>query len=492
MVILLLLAVGGTIGYAAYQDSRPTSPVFNLKNGQKEVPLTQVLVLTLKRPAPTTAMSAHFHISPSIDGHLDAAPDRRSFTWTAGGPWTDLTEYTVRTDQFRDDRGIAVTAATWKFTTTLVPRVVALTTDTGTAIADDTELPVGSNLKIAFNTAMDGASVKLLANGNPVELTWDADGKTGAFGTKAMGVGPLAMTLAPGGRDTLGHVLATAWKVTANLVFRVQVHTVPVHIPALVQIPNDPGAWDQSGLQAADIVFEYATEGGITRFTAVFTNVPDKVGPVRSGRLISIKLTKHYQGELFLSGTSEGTFGVLQRSGIHAQFDQVGVFYRTNDHRAPDNLYINADAIQRAEPSAGDVKLATGKPALTGGESATSVSVPEHSTSYAFDGTTGTYTKTEGGHGVGDAALGAPLRISMVIVLRTQVTTTGIIEDSNGAHGLDYNIDGSGSADIYYQGAKFATKWSSPNADSPLVFTNDAGQPITLPAGPVWIDVVPG
>ena len=292
--------------------------------------------------------------------------------------------------------------------------------------------------------------------------------------------------------DTLGHALPTVWKVTANLVFRVQVHTVPVKYPALVQVPNDPGAWDQSGLQAADMVFEYVAEGGITRFTAVFTNVPDKVGPVRSARLISIKLTKHYHGELFLSGTSEGTFGVLQRSGIRAQFDEVGVYYRTNDHRAPDNLYINADAIQRAEGNAADFKLPTGKPGLTGGQPAASVSVPEHSSTYAFDAATGTYNKTEGGHGVGDAAVGAPVRISMVIVLRTQVTTTGIIEDVNGARGLDYDIDGSGSADIYYQGAKFATKWSSPNTDSPLVFTNDAGQPIALPPGPVWIDVVPG
>ncbi|HEY8642487.1 MAG TPA: hypothetical protein VIO84_06930, partial [Candidatus Dormibacteraeota bacterium] len=232
VVILLLLAVGGTIGYAAYQDSRPSSPTFNLKNGQKEVPLAQVLVLTLKRPAPTNAVIAHFHISPSIDGQLSPALDRRTFIWTSNGPWADLTEYTVRVDQFPDDRGIAVRAALLKFTTTLVPRVVALTTDTGTAIADDAELPVGSNLKIAFNTAMDAASVKLLANGNPIQLTWDADGKTGAFGTKSLGVGPLAMTLGPGGRDTLGHALPTVWKVTANLVFRVQVHTVPVHYPA--------------------------------------------------------------------------------------------------------------------------------------------------------------------------------------------------------------------------------------------------------------------
>jgi hypothetical protein len=174
-------------------------------------------------------------------------------------------------------------------------------------------------------------------------------------------------------------------------------------------------------------------------------------------------------------------------------FDTQGYYYRTNDHRAPDNLYINADAIQHAEPTTSpQFSLPTGRPLLTGGQAATDVSVPEHSATYSFDGGTKTYDKSEAGHKFGDASVGQPLRISMLIVLRTQVTTTGIIEDSNGAHGLDYDIDGSGSADIYYQGQKYGAKWSSPDRNSPLVFTNDAGQPIAMPSGLVWVEVVPG
>jgi Protein of unknown function (DUF3048) N-terminal domain/Protein of unknown function (DUF3048) C-terminal domain len=395
VAILLILAVGGTLGYAAYQDRQPSQPSLNLKDGQKEVSLTQKLVLTLKRPAAVPAVTAHFHVSPAVDGHLEASSDRRTFTWSSAGPWNDLTQYTVHFEQTPDDRSIPIRAATWRFTTTIVPRVVALTTDTGTAIADNAELPVGSALKIAFNAVMDAASVKVNGNGNSLPLTWETDGKTADFATKGIPVGALALTLAPGGHDTLGHALSIDWTVTANLVFRVNVHTTPLRFPALIQVPNDPGAWDQSGLQSADMVFEYATEGGIPRFTAVFTNVPDKVGPVRSA-------------------------------------------------------------------------------------------------TYSFDSATKTYDKSESGHKFGDASVGQPLRISMLIVLRTQVTTTGIIEDVNGAHGLDYNIDGSGSADVYYQGQKYSAKWSSPDRSSPLVFTNDSGQPITLPSGLVWIDVVPG
>ena len=493
MVILLLGGIGGTLGYAAYQDGQPTSPSFNLTNGQKEVPLAQKLVVSLKRPASLGNVESHFHIAPAVEGVLEAAPDRRSFTWTTNGPWSDLTEYRVSLQQFSDDRGVAVKPASWTFTTTIVPHVIALTTDTGTAIADDAELPLGSNLKIAFNAAMDAASVKVLANGNPVQLNWPADDKSAGFGTKGIPVGPLALSLADGGHDALGHILPIDWKVTANLVMKISVHTTPLSYPALIQIPNDPGAWDQSGLQSANMVFESVAEGGITRFTAVFQQVPDKVGPVRSGRLISLKLTRHYRGRLFLSGTSQGTFGVLNSDPVPTFFDTQGFYYRTSDHRAPDNLYINADAIARAEalgPAA--FALPTGNPKLSGGQPANSISVPEHSTTFSLENDSKAYLKTEGGHQFGDASIGQPLRISMVIVMRTQVTTTGIIEDVNGAHGLDYNIDGSGSADVYYQGLKYGAHWSSPDRNSPLVFTTDAGQTIAMPNGLVWIEVVPG
>jgi len=280
--------------------------------------------------------------------------------------------------------------------------------------------------------------------------------------------------------------------VTASLVFKINVHTTPLPYPALIQIPNDPGAWDQSGLQSANLVFESVAEGGITRFTAVFQQVPDKVGPVRSGRLISIKLTRHYHGRLFLSGMSEGTFSVLNSDAVPTFFDTQGYYYRTSDHRAPDNLYINADAIVRAQTPSFTYTLPAGSPKLTGGQPANDINVPEHSTTFSLDADSKTYLKTEGGHQFGDASIGQPLHISMVIVLRTQVTTTGIIEDVNGAHGLDYNIDGAGSADVYYQGQKYGAHWSSPDRSSPLVFTTDAGQPIAMPNGLVWVEVVPG
>lgn len=64
----------------------------------------------------------------------------------------------------------------------------------------------------------------------------------------------------------------------------------------------------QAGLQAADLVFEHYAEGGTARFTAIFyVNAPERVGPVRSARLIDTVIPEMVDGALVTSGSSSGT-----------------------------------------------------------------------------------------------------------------------------------------------------------------------------------------
>ncbi len=486
-VVLVGATVGGVYGY---QQSQPTTVSFNLKPGQTEVPLDQKLTVSFSRPLSPAAVAAHLHLAPAVEGHLEAAPGGRSFTWISNGPMADLTAYTLTVENFNDG-GHSVRGGRLGFTTTLVPRVTAVTTDAGAGLADGADIPLGTRLILAFNTAMDQPSVQVTANGAPAKLAWASDGKSVTIDTGGIPIGTLAIAIA-GGRDVAGRVMPAGWKLGLNLVFRINVHTTPLRFPALVQVPNDPSARDQSGLQSADMVFEYATEGGIPRFTAMFTNVPDRVGPTRSGRLISIKLTRHYHGELYLSGTSEGTFGVLSRDPVPAFFDTAGYYYRSYDRPAPNNLYINGDAIARAEyPNVPAFKPPTGTPKLAGGADAAHPQVAAQGSTYDYDGTTRTYFKSEAGHRFSDASIGQPLRITMVIVMHTNVTTTGIVEDVNGAHGLDYDTESGGHAEIYYQGQSYSGRWAAADRSSPFTFTLDNGTQVPVPPGLVWVDVVP-
>ena len=67
--------------------------------------------------------------------------------------------------------------------------------------------------------------------------------------------------------------------------------------PMLIKVSNLPrSVRPQWGLSLADIVFEYYTEEGTTRFAALFYgNDASMVGPIRSGRFIDAHLVRGYK-----------------------------------------------------------------------------------------------------------------------------------------------------------------------------------------------------
>lgn len=74
----------------------------------------------------------------------------------------------------------------------------------------------------------------------------------------------------------------------------------------LIKISNYPPiVRPQSGVNQADVVYEYEVEGGVTRFAAIFrSNAPDHVGPIRSGRLMDLNLVPMYEALFSYSGAS--------------------------------------------------------------------------------------------------------------------------------------------------------------------------------------------
>lgn len=74
--------------------------------------------------------------------------------------------------------------------------------------------------------------------------------------------------------------------------------------PLLIKVSNLPRSnRPQWGLSLADLVFEYYTEEGGTRFAALFYgNNADMVGPIRSGRFIDGHLVRGYKAVFALGG----------------------------------------------------------------------------------------------------------------------------------------------------------------------------------------------
>ena len=491
---VFLVVLVGVGAYLAYQNTLPTTVTANVKNGQKDVPTDGSFLLNFSRSVSPDVVKGAFSVTPSTTGSLNALSSQTHFAWTPSKPLDELTTYTVALSPILDESHHEIKAAKWTFTTIIVPRVIAVTAGDGTALKDGMEMDPGATLKVTFNDAMVPTTIKATISGQPANLKWSVDGRSAIFATAGLASGPLTIQIASGGRDQTGHTVPVGFTLKTGIYWHDHEHTLSLRYPALIQIPNDQFARDQNGLQAAGIVFEYLAEGGITRLTAIYQNVPNLIGPMRSSRFISLKIGRHYDGLLFQSGESSATAARAASDPTPQFFDTIGYQYRTSSRDAPDNLMINGDHVLAAENNyfAGiaSFTIPKARPDLStvSGTGAASVSVPEHYSVYTYDPSTGTYQKNEEGHHYVDLSLNQPLRIEMLIVIHTteQLLNVG---DGHGAHIHDFDLDSGGAISVYYKGVGYKGTWKSVNSRQPLVFTLDGGQALPLPPGLVWIDV---
>ena len=157
--------------------------------------------------------------------------------------------------------------------------------------------------------------------------------------------------------DLVGSASGPAWPLTGVTTAAV------ADRPALaVKIENSVDARPQTGLNAADIVWEQVVEGGITRFVAVYhSTVPSQIGPVRSVRPMDPGIAAPLHGLFAFSGGQEPFVDAVAASGLQvlSQGRGAGGFYRIDSRSAPHNTYAKpqafldqADTAHRAGPPA--------------------------------------------------------------------------------------------------------------------------------------------
>ena len=472
-----------------YANALPTSVTLNLRDGQTEVPTDVQLDFQFSRPVALNTFQSALTITPATRGTLRAVSGQTQFAWTPAGPFAQLTTYKVTVNALSDIGHHPLKATQWTFTTTIQPQVLSVIS-AGTAIANGGEIDPGATLQINFNDAMDPNTISLTAGTKLMNLKWAPDDRSATVSTAGILSGPLMLQFAAGARDQTGHSMSP-FILSTGIYYHDHEKTTALKYPALIQIPNDNAALDQNGLQAAGIVFEYLTEGGITRLTAIYQNAPTVIGPMRSSRFVSLKIARHYKGLLFQSGESQATRSQAALNPVPQFFDTIGYMYRTAERYAPDNLMISGASVRKAEGLYGIPAFTVPKTrqTLAGGTAATKVSVAEHYSTYTYDPAYGTYQKTEEGHLYRDASTHQLVRIEMLILLHTQVQLLNI-GDGHGSYIHDYNLDSTGKVDVYYKGRRFTGTWSALSASSPVTFTLTGGQALTLPPGLVWIDLV--
>lgn len=280
-----------------------------------------------------------------------------------------------------------------------------------------------------------------------------------------------------------------------------------------VQIENHPAARPARNLSNADMVVEATVEGDTTRFTGIFLCKPTEgmTGPVRSARYYSIDLWQ----DLHLL-----TVGFGASPGSNARFESAGMPYpnginggwpwyaRHGSRAAPHNLYVDLEGMRdgltgsaslaalaaRVEAPRAPFAFDAGAPLPADGDAAGSVSIQTNSYwrfGWDWDGESESWLRSDAGAAVVDEVTGDRLAAKTVVVqIVTQETVYGDPDPGGNPRRL-HHLVGSGTGTIFVDGRAFAARWSRPTASAGTTWTFANGEPVVLPPGQVWLEIVP-
>jgi hypothetical protein len=248
-------------------------------------------------------------------------------------------------------------------------------------------------------------------------------------------------------------------------------------------------------------VYEGLTEGGITRFLAIYLeNDPKVIGPVRSARPHFIYLAQGYDAALVHCGESQEALEAFDRDPTIRNLDQMKfttAFWRDSKRRAPHNLYTSSDrlrAVVKKQAWEGVPTLPpfTPGPAITTGTAAKDVTLrfggaAGYVLRLVYDEKAGGYLRYEDGKAHIDAVTGKPLVMKNVII--QDVETDPYPESKKGT--LAVTVMGSGAGYVLSNGLKRVISWHKDSQASPTVYTDYEGLPLPMQPGALWVEILP-
>lgn len=269
-----------------------------------------------------------------------------------------------------------------------------------------------------------------------------------------------------------------------------------------VKIENSPEARPQSGLDQADIVYETVTEGGITRFNALFqSHSPKTIGPVRSARWSDFYIIQQYSAIFAHCGGESAIQVALRDRKKYNDLDQYfnpAPYWRAHDRPAPHNLYADVSRLRATGITARGYKPALDVPSLAFARGAavttptiTQITVPfapDNKVTWRYKASSGTYFRSVNGKPHVDRLSGKQYAARNVVVLWAQVRGRSH-RDVAGTQVVEIVLAGTGRASIFRDGIRFDGTWEAGPGEPP-VFRASSGQTIKLSPGVTWFQVI--
>jgi hypothetical protein len=258
-----------------------------------------------------------------------------------------------------------------------------------------------------------------------------------------------------------------------------------------VKVENTPDVRPQTGLEAADVVWDEVVEGQITRFLAMFqSRSTDVVGPIRSVRLTDPLIVWPVGGIFAFSGGAQYALNAIRQAPVTLVDESTAgdAMFRDSSRRPPHNLFGHPDALfakggQPVPPPALFGYRKAGAPAT--GSPATSVSIGfarGYDVTYTWDPAQGGWLRSSSA-GPFRARSGVQIAPANVVVLK--VAYAGGL----GQIGAEAQLVGQGQAWVLTGGAVVQGTWTRTDRAAPTQLLGPDGAPIALTPGSTWVEL---
>ena len=284
-----------------------------------------------------------------------------------------------------------------------------------------------------------------------------------------------------------------AWEGVAALTGLPAGPEITARAALAVKIDNAPAGRPQWNLADADLVFEENVEG-VTRFIAVFhTNVPDRIGPVRSARTSDLDVLAGLNRPVL--AWSGGNAGVTTKvrgahqygwlANLSAQASDC--FWRSGTREAPHNLILDPvcawDSATFAGPARPVFTHDAGGAAAGSPDSGFRVRMDGVDVRWEWDAPSGTYLRRQAGNWHVDAD-GTHVAATNIVVLDVAYRQSEVDDRSPEAVTV-----GSGSAVVHRGGVAVAGTWVRADRFSAFTLVGDDGAPIALAPGTTFVEL---
>jgi hypothetical protein len=292
--------------------------------------------------------------------------------------------------------------------------------------------------------------------------------------------------------------------------------SVPNRPVLAVKVPNDieQARGHQTGLNAADIVYEEPVEGGITRFIALYQcRDASRIEPVRSARFVDLDVLGQFGKVIFAHAGAINPVLSAIKSAVNAgqiidadylQMPYQGDYHRDRSLAQPDNLYTSTGEIYKTAGSsaggpptpvfsflpASGVTVTAEAGAGPGSVLQVPFSGPSYNPTWTWSASSGTYLRSYGG-APADLTDGSQMAAANVVVMAVSVTPSQYVEDPTGAHENLVGTTGTGKAVVCRDGSCVTGTWARASTTAPIQYLDASSNPIPFQPGNTWVELEP-